>query len=103
MTILLVVIPWSEQYSMLDSFPHGRDVETDLLAFFVILGLILLFARARKKGLNALLAPERLFLSVVQYALLMFPDLLHGEVLWIPHSPPPPGLSLGIYNLPLQI
>ena len=27
MGLLLVVMPWSERYSMLDNFPHGQDTE----------------------------------------------------------------------------
>jgi len=103
MTLLLAVIPWSERYSMMDNFPHGQDTELNLLAFFVILGLILLFVRSRKKGLSALFAIRYFLLSIIRFALSFVPDSLHGVISAVPHSPPLPSPSLGIYNLPLQI
>ena len=103
MTLLLAVIPWSERYSTLDNFPHGQDTELNLLAFFALLGLILLFVRARKKGLTVLFAIRDFLLSIVRFALSLVPDSLHAVISAIPHSPPLPSPSLGIYNLPLQI
>ena len=40
-TLLLLVIPWSERYSNLDSFPHDHDTELGILAIFAAFGLIL--------------------------------------------------------------
>jgi hypothetical protein len=102
-TFLLAVIPWSEQYSMLDNFPHGQDTELNLLAFFLILGVILLFARSRTKGISVLFALCYLFFSMLRVALSSLAESLGGVVSAILHSPPLPSTSLNSYNLPLQI
>jgi peptidoglycan/LPS O-acetylase OafA/YrhL len=102
-TLLLAIIPVSERYSALDSFPHGQDTELNLLAFFMILGLILLFVRSSKKRLRSLLAFGYLLLSMIRLALSLIPDSRHGLVLTDAHHPPIPGSSLDVYNLPLRI
>jgi peptidoglycan/LPS O-acetylase OafA/YrhL len=102
-TLLLAIIPVSERYSSLDSFPHGQDTELNLLAFFMILGLILLFVRSSKKRLRSLLAFGYLLLSMIRLALSLIPDSRHGLVLTDAHHPPIPGSSLDVYNLPLRI
>ncbi|HKO11884.1 MAG TPA: hypothetical protein VJV22_07950 [Acidobacteriaceae bacterium] len=92
--LLLIIIPWSERYSALDSFPHGHDTELSLLTFFAIFGLILLFVRAAKKQLRKLLAVRYLLLSIIPLAVSLTPNC---------PRPPLPGSSLEMYNLPLQI
>ena len=104
MTLLLVIIPWSECYSTLDSFPHGQDTEFGILAFFAILGFILLFVRATRDQLRNLLAAFRdLLLSIIPLAMSLLPDYRHGRALTNLPPPPPPDSPLEIYNLPLQI
>jgi hypothetical protein len=100
--VLLAVIPWTERCSTLDSFPLGEDFELSLLAFFVLLGLILLFARYCKQGLSALFA-FRHCLSFVRSALCTIPIVLHPWNTAVSHTPPIPSPSSGAYNLPLQI
>ena len=101
--LLLAVIPWSERYSGLDNFPHGQDTELNLLAFFIILGLILLFARSCSKGLGAFLAVFYLFLFLLRFESSLFPQPVDAEALCIPHSPPIPGAPFDACNLPLLI
>lgn len=101
--LLLAVIPWSERYSGLDNFPHGEDTELNLLAFFLVLGLILLFARSCSKGLSAFLAVFYLFLFLLRFESSLFPDPIDAEALCIPHSPPIPGTPLHACSIPLLI
>lgn len=100
-TALLVVIPWSERYSLLDSFPHGQDTELNLLAFLVILGLILLILHASRKQLRTFFAFKHVLLTIIRPALSLIRDFHHGPVQQDAGRPPHPGSSL--YNLPLQI
>lgn len=100
-TLLLAVIPWSERYSLLDSFPHGQDTELNLLAFLVILGLILLILRASRKQLRTSFAFKRALLTITQPAPSPIRDSHHGVVITDADHPPHPGSSL--YNLPLLI
>lgn len=102
-TLLLAVIPWSERYSILDSFPHSQDTEFNLLACFVILGLILLIARSGRKRLRTLLAFRHVLLSIVRPAVSLVPRSGHGLLLTNADDPPLPRSSLDLYNLPLQI
>ena len=108
MTLLLIIIPWSECYSTLDSFPHGHDTELSLLTFFAMLGLVLLFVRSAKIQLKRLLALRYSLLSMTALALSPTSSCGHGVALTgplypTPLYPPLPGLSLEICNLPLQI
>lgn len=100
-TLLVAVIPWSERYSLLDSFPHGQDTELNLLAFLVILGLILLILRASRKQLRTFFAFKRVLLTIIRRAPSLSRDSHHGVVLTDGDRPPHPGSSL--YNLPLLI
>ncbi|HEV2280519.1 MAG TPA: hypothetical protein VGS02_20225 [Acidobacteriaceae bacterium] len=100
-TVLLAVIPWSERYSLLDSFPHGQDTELNLLAFLVILGLILLILRAGRKQLRTFFAFKRVLLTIIRPATSPIRGSHHGIVLTDADRPPHPGSSL--YNLPLLI
>lgn len=100
-TLLLAVIPWSERYSLLDSFPHGQDTELNLLAFLVILGLILLILRASRKQLRTSFAFKRVLLTIMRPAPSPIRNSHHGIVLTDADRPPHPGSSL--YNLPLLI
>lgn len=102
-TLLLAMIPWSERYHTLDSFPHGQDTELNLLALFVFVGLILLFVRAGKKRLRSFLATRFLLISIIRPALALVPGAHHGLALAESDDPPHPGSSLDLYNLPLQI
>ena len=99
-TLLLAVIPWSERYSLLDSFPHGQDTELNLLAFFVILGLILLILRSARKQIRAFLAFKHLLLTMIRPEPSPVLDFRHQLVLTDADRPPHPGF---LYNLPLQI
>jgi len=98
-TLLLAIIPWSERYSMLDSFPNGQDTELNLLAFLVVLGLILLIARSGRKQLRSSFALTHLLLGILRPALSCFPERGYRLPLSDGDHPPHPG----IYNLPLQI
>ena len=100
-TLLLAVIPWSERYSLLDSFPHGQDTELNLLAFLVILGLILLILRASRKQLRTFFAFNRVLLTIIRSALAPMRHSHHGIVGTDADHPPHLGSSL--YNLPLLI
>lgn len=102
-TLLLVIIPWSEHYSMLDSFPHGQDTEFNLLAAFLILGLILLFVRSSKKRIRRYLTFRPLLLSMIPPAKYLLSGFRHGLVLTDADHPPHPGSCLDMCNLPLQI
>ena len=101
--LLLAVIPWTEQFSTLDNFPHGHDTELSLLTFFVLLGLILLFVRSARKQVSSILALRYALLSILPAGLTMTAARRHGEGLKEPHHPPPPACTLNLYNLPLQI
>ncbi len=103
MALLLAIIPWSERYSGLDNFPQGQDTELNLLAFFVLLGLILLFAHSLRKGLSALFLLRYFLSAIVQLAHSLVSDSRHDVALDVPHSPPLPSLCLSAFNLPLQI
>ena len=99
-TLLLAVIPWSERYSLLDSFPHGQDTELNLLAFFVILGLILLILRSARRQIRTFFAFRHLLLTMIRPELSPVLDFRHGLVLTDADRPPHPGF---LYNLPLLI
>jgi hypothetical protein len=102
-TLLMAVIPWSEHYNILDSFPRTQDAELSLLAFFVILGMILLFVRASKKGLHKLLSFAQLLLSKVRLGQAAVPSGARRIPVTDADHPPHSGASLETYNLPLQI
>src|SRR6185312_15254798 len=51
---LLAAIPWSERYGGLDNFPQGQDLETNILAFLALIGLMLLVAHLCRQGVAAL-------------------------------------------------
>lgn len=101
--LLLLVIPWSERYSALDSFPNGHDVELSVLAFFVMLGLILLFVRFGKGRLVSLLAFRNVLLSSIRLAVALLAYRSRARLLTDPHHPPLPSSALDWFNLPLQI
>lgn len=101
-TLLLAIIPWSERYQILDSFPQGRDTELNLLAAFVILGLILLFVRSSKKRIRRILAFRPLLLAMMPTARSILLTSRHGLALADPDHPPHRVFS-GMCNLPLQI
>ena len=101
--VLLLIIPWSERYSALDSFPHGHDVELSVLAFLALLGLALLFVRFGKAKLVSLLTFRSLLLSCLRFAVSLVSGCSHVRLLTDPHHPPLPGSSLDRFNLPLQI
>lgn len=102
-TLTLIFIPWSEHYSRLDTFPRGEDSEFSLLASLVILGIILLLVRSGKKRLRSLLVVRYLLLAIIQLAASVISDSRHVQALTDPHHPPLPALSLGHFNIPLQI
>lgn len=99
-TLLLAIIPWSERYSNLDTFPHSQDTELNLLAFLLILGLVLLIVRSGKKRLQTFI---RVLLVWVRFAMSLMRESLRGWVLTDAHPPPIPASSLDRYNFPLQI
>lgn len=99
-TVLLAIIPWSERYSNLDTFPHSQDTELNLLAFLLILGLVLLIVRSGKKRLRAFI---RVLLARVRTAMSPTRESRRGLVFWDAHPPPLTASSLDRYNLPLQI
>lgn len=101
--LLLLVIPWSERYSALDSFPHGHDVELSVLAFFVMLGLVLLFVRSGRNRVRSILTVKHWLLSVIPPAISLIPERRHVRPLTDPHHPPLAGSTLDRCNLPLQI
>jgi len=102
-TLLLLVIPWSERYSNLDSFPHDHDTELGILAIFAAFGLILLLLRAVERQLSNLLA-VRYFLSlIIPWALSLKSHRHDGLTLTECHDPPPPASPFDRYSLPLQI
>lgn len=101
--LLLLVIPWSERYSSLDSFPRGRDTELSILAFFVMLGLVLLFIRSARKRLQCILAMSHWLLSIMPPAVFLIPGRRHVRPLTDPHHPPLPGSSLELCKTPLRI
>lgn len=103
MALLLVIIPWSERYSTLDSFPRGGDTELGLLTIFAVFGLILLFLRAAKKQIRNLLRARYFLFSVLPLVLSLLADCHHRLGLADRHRTPLPGSSLDAYNLPLQI
>jgi len=103
MALLLAVIPWSERYSMMDNFPHGQDSELNLLAFFVLIGIILLLARSCQKALNALFDLLSWPSSLLRCAPFL-PRLAGSASMLTPlHIPPLPSPFLSVANLPLQI
>lgn len=103
MAVLLLLMPWSEQYSALDNFPHGQDTEVSLLGFFIILGLTLLFARSRNKAVGALLVVVFVFVSVAGGAGPLARERVPGYALSTPAGPPLPSGSPGAFRVPLQI
>lgn len=103
MSVLLVVMPWSEQYPGLDNFPHGQDAEMALLGFFMLLGLMLLFARSCRRGLGVLLTLFLVFLNLAGSQVTRLAEHGQGSAQATPAGPPIPGGSPGAFNLPLQI
>lgn len=97
-TLLLAIIPWSERYHTLDSFPHGQDTELNLLASFVLVGFILLFVRSAQRRIRRFLTFRPLAHSMVRPAASA--RFGHGLVRLDDDGPPHPG---GMCNLPLQI
>lgn len=101
--LLLAVIPWSERYSLLDNFPHSQDTELNLLALFVVLGLILLIVRSSARQLRSMLVVRYWPLTMIRRMVSAMPET--GPA--VPPrcgSPPPLSPSPGdTYNLPLQI
>lgn len=101
--VLLLIIPWSERYSALDSFPRGHDTELSVLAFFVMLGLILLFVRSARKRLQSMLAVSHWLRSIISPAVSLLPNCRHIRPLTDPHRPPPLCSSLELCKTPLRI
>lgn len=103
MMLLLVVLPWSECYSALDSFPRSHDTELSFLTLFAIFGLILLLVRAAKRQLRNLLAAGYWLLSIISLVLSLMPRCHRGSAFADLHGPPLPASSLEMHSLPLQI
>jgi hypothetical protein len=101
--LLLVVIPWSERYSLLDNFPHGQDTELNLLALVVVLGLILLIVRSSARRVRRVLAFRSVAMSMVRRVLGALPETRHARDRTEGTSPPLPASPGDTYNLPLQI
>lgn len=102
MVVLLLVMPLSERYSMLDNFPHGQDAELSLLGVLMILGLALLFARSSRQAFGALFAS--LFACIRAMLAGVFPASLKPVALvGRAYAPSLPGSPPGAFNLPLQI
>jgi len=103
MMLLVAVIPWSERYSNLDSFPHGHDAELGILAIFALFGLILLLLRTAEQQLRNLLAVRYLVFLIIPVAVSLPPHGQEGQTLADFRDPPFPNSFLETYNLPLQI
>ena len=102
MSLLLLMMPFSEQYRMLDNFPHGQDTELSLLAFLMILGLSLLFARSSNKAFS------RLFAGLCLVAGVVLRFLLRHRKQALAAAPPtgcasPPGSAPANCTFPLLI
>lgn len=101
--LLLAILPWSERYSNLDSFPHGHDAELGFLAILAVFGLILLLLRAAEKQLSDVFVVRYLLFLIIPWASSLHLQGHQGLTRADSHDPPLPGLSLEMYNLPLQI
>ena len=99
---ILLVIPWSERYSMLDNFPHGQDTEFSVLAFLIFIGLMLLLARSCTSFLSTLMTWCEALSAFVHsgWSLLRAFQLCLTLTTGPQH---PPDTSPGAFNLPLQI
>lgn len=102
-TLLLLILPWSERYSNLDSFPHDHDTELGILAIFAAFGLILLLLRAVERQLRNLLAVRYLLFLIIPWALSLMARSDQGLTLTECHDPPPRSSPFDRYSLPLQI
>ena len=103
MGLLLVVMPWSEQYSTFDNFPHGQDAEVGLLGFFIMLGLVLLFARSCSRAITALLVVFFVALSMAGVRQGQGAEPAQRMTRATVSGPPIPGGNPGSFNVPLQI
>lgn len=101
--ILIAVIPWSERYCALDNFPNGQDVETNLLAFLTLVGLMLLLAHLCREGLAALFSLRHWISRLNLRRSPDHPYALGSFTPTPPHRAPLPSPFSAAFNLPLQI
>ncbi|HEX3570013.1 MAG TPA: hypothetical protein VHU44_04255 [Acidobacteriaceae bacterium] len=101
--LLLVVIPWSERYCALDNFPQGQDLETNLLAFLALFGLMLLVAHLFRQSLAALFIVQHWISRLTFSSRHAAPYALARFAASSRHRAPPPSPLSALFNLPLQI
>jgi hypothetical protein len=100
--LLLVIIPWSERYCALDNFPRGQDLETNLLAFLALVGLMLLLAHLFRQSLAAVFS-IRYWISRLSFGRSHAHPPDPASFATVAHRARLPSPLVGAFNLPLQI
>jgi hypothetical protein len=100
--LLIAIIPWTERYCALDNFPQGQDLETNLLAFLALLGLMLLVAHLCRQSLATLFC-VRNWISRLNFARSHAPPHDLASFATATHRAPLPSPLSVARNLPLQI
>jgi hypothetical protein len=103
-SLLVVVMPWTEHFCHLDEFLHGgQDFELSLLCLLAVLCLVLVRFQQGKRDLRLVLALCRWLTHIIGVGYLGgMPNSSRGLIGPL-HAVPLPSPALSKYNLPIQI
>jgi hypothetical protein len=101
--LLLAVMPLTEYYWQFDRFLRGgQDCEFGILFLATIISLALVLSQCRKQTTAFLHSIRRLISKVSRNTSQPLLGNLRNQIAAF-QATPAPALSIGIYNLPLQI